>query len=103
MPWKFAPLGCLIAAAALAGCSTQPEPVQAPEAEVGHSNCNAAAANFAIGKKASPELLEQARIKAGAWSVRLLKPDTIVTLDYRSDRLNLNTDDLAIINRVNCG
>ncbi|MEB0039854.1 MULTISPECIES: I78 family peptidase inhibitor [unclassified Pseudomonas] len=104
MPWKFASFGVVVAAALLAGCGTKPMPAQDPGVtEEGRSSCNAAAANFAVGKKASPELLEQARIKAGAWSVRLLKPDTIVTLEYRSDRLNVNADDSATITRVNCG
>jgi hypothetical protein len=47
--------------------------------------------------------VEQARAKAGARNVRLLKPDDMVTLEYRSDRLNLNADDNAVITRINCG
>jgi hypothetical protein len=56
-----------------------------------------------VGQKATPELVEQARAKAGAKDVRLLKPTDMVTLEYRSDRLNLNADDNAVITRVNCG
>jgi hypothetical protein len=56
-----------------------------------------------IGQKASAQLLEQARVKAGAQNARLLSPHDIMTLEYRSDRLNLNTDDNAVITRVNCG
>jgi len=48
-------------------------------------------------------LLEQARVKAGAQTARVLSPNDMVTLEYRSDRLNLNTDQAATINRVNCG
>jgi hypothetical protein len=58
---------------------------------------------FAIGQKASAELLEQARVKSGAQNARVLKPSDMVTLEYRSDRLNLNADDRSIITRVNCG
>ncbi|TKJ69360.1 hypothetical protein PspCFBP13508_22625 [Pseudomonas sp. CFBP13508] len=105
MPLKFATLGALMAAALLAGCSTTSsdsakEPVAA---ESGSSRCEASAAQFAIGKKASPELLDQARAKAGAQNARFLKPNDMITLEYRSDRLNLNTDNNLVVTRVNCG
>ena len=105
MRWKFAVSGLLVATTLMAGCSTdKPSDSSAtPAAEAGQSGCNAAAAGFAMGQKATPELVEQARAKAGARNVRLLKPDDMVTLEYRSDRLNLNADDNAVITRINCG
>ncbi|ANI53723.1 hypothetical protein PDR5_19930 [Pseudomonas sp. DR 5-09] len=71
--------------------------------EAGLGRCEASAAEFALGKKASPELLEQARKKAGAQNARFLKPNDMITLEYRSDRLNLNTDQNLVVTRVNCG
>lgn len=55
MPLKFATLGALMAAALLAGCSTtSSESAKEPvAAESGNSRCEASAAQFAIGKKAS--------------------------------------------------
>ena len=105
MPLKFATLGALLAAALLAGCSTSSsESAKDPvAAESSHTRCDAAAAQFTIGKKASPQLLEQARTRAGAQNARFLKPDDMITLEYRSDRLNLNTDNNLLITRVNCG
>ncbi|AKV07869.1 lipoprotein [Pseudomonas fluorescens NCIMB 11764] len=106
MPWKLASLGTLLAASLLAGCSsTSTESATDPvtTTDTGHSRCEARAAEFTIGKKASPELLEQARIRAGAQNARILKPNDMVTLEYRSDRLNLNTDDKLVITRINCG
>ena len=106
MPWKLASLGTLLAATLLAGCSsTSSESATDPVAstETGHSRCEAKAAEFAIGKKASSELLEQARTRAGAQNARFLMPDDMVTLEYRSDRLNLNTDAARVVTRVNCG
>ncbi|MDP1249990.1 I78 family peptidase inhibitor, partial [Klebsiella pneumoniae] len=44
-----------------------------------------------------------ARTRAGAQNARILKPNDMITLEYRSDRLNLNTDDNLVITRVNCG
>ncbi|MET0849084.1 MAG: I78 family peptidase inhibitor [Pseudomonas sp.] len=106
MPWKFASLGILLGATLLAGCSSMStesvtDPVTTTDA--GHSRCEAKAAEFTIGKKASAELLEQARTRAGAQNARFLMPDDMVTLEYRSDRLNLNTDASRVVTRVNCG
>ncbi|WCM53484.1 I78 family peptidase inhibitor [Pseudomonas sp. WJP1] len=105
MPWKLASLGTVLAAAMLAGCSTgTTEPTDpATTTESGHSRCEAKAAEFAIGKQASPQLLEQARARAGAQNARFLQPNDMVTLEYRSDRLNLNTDANRVVTRVNCG
>ncbi|MHC8354734.1 I78 family peptidase inhibitor [Pseudomonas sp. LB3P81] len=106
MPWKLASLGTLLVASLLAGCSsTSTESATDPvtTTDTGHSRCEAKAAEFTIGKKASPELLEQARLRAGAQIARILQPNDMVTLEYRSDRLNLNTDNNLVITRINCG
>ena len=102
MPWKFASFGTLFAALVLAGCST-PQTDKAPVAEGGHGRCEANAAEFAVGKQATRELLEQARTRSGAQTARVLGPHDVVTLEYRSDRLNLNADENAVVTRVNCG
>lgn len=107
MPWKYASSGLILAAVLLAGCSTSPTPASPSEgegvAESGQSRCDAAAAQFAVGKPASAALLEQARLKAGAQTARVLGPDDAVTLEYRAERLNLNADQTATVSRVNCG
>ena len=102
MSWKLVSLGSLLAVITLSGCSTTGS-VNEPVVQAGHSRCDAQSAAFVIGKKASPELLEQARVKAGAQNARILSPHDVMTLEYRSDRLNLNADDNAVITRVNCG
>jgi hypothetical protein len=112
MPWKYASSGLVLAAALLAGCSSTSESTRQPEESVassptstasGYARCDAAAVQFAVGKPASAALLDQAKAKAGAQTARVLGPHDIVTLEYRSDRLNLNTDDSGKVNRVNCG
>ncbi|WP_339532397.1 I78 family peptidase inhibitor [Pseudomonas mucidolens] len=106
MPWKLASFGTLLAAALLTGCSTPStsEPAKdAAVAEAAYTRCESSAAQFAVGQKASPQLLEQARTRAGAQNARILKPNDMITLEYRSDRLNLNTDTNLVITRVNCG
>ena len=112
MPWKYASSGLVLAAALLAGCSSTSESSSQPEDSAasspvstagGYARCDAAAVQFAVGKPASAALLDQAKVKAGAQTARVLGPNDIVTLEYRSDRVNLNTDDSGTVNRVNCG
>lgn len=109
MPWKYASSGLVLTLALLTGCSSmsdssaQAGDTSASTAETEYSRCNSDAAQFAVGKPASQALLDQARAKAGAQTARVLGPNDMVTLEYRSDRLNLNTDRSATVTRVNCG
>ena len=65
--------------------------------------CNADAAKDAVGKQATPEVIEQARIAAGATLARALRPDMMITMEYRDDRLNLRTDTANVVASVSCG
>ncbi|WP_419735635.1 I78 family peptidase inhibitor [Pseudomonas sp. COR18] len=107
MPWKLASLGAIFAMSVLAGCSTNTGSAPASSSEPVTRNdggrCEAKGAEFAIGKQASAELLEQARSRSGAQTARVVGPDDMITLEYRSDRLNLNADRTGKIERVNCG
>ena len=99
-------LATLAVAAVLAGCSTGGNSGggDAPAAAAGNDGrCEASGADFAIGKQGSAELLEQARKASGSQMARILKPHDVVTLEYRSERLNLNVDDKGVVTRVNCG
>ena len=99
-------LATLAVAGVLAGCSTGGDAggTQAPVAPAGNDGrCEASGADFAVGKQGSPELLEQARKASGSQMARILKPHDVVTLEYRSERLNLNVDEQGRVTRVNCG
>ncbi|MFK0309803.1 I78 family peptidase inhibitor [Pseudomonas sp. NPDC090233] len=100
-----ASLATLLVAAVLAGCSTGGNSGgDAPAAAAGNDGrCEASGADFAIGKQSSAELLEQARKASGSQMARILKPRDVVTLEYRSERLNLNVDEQGVVTRVNCG
>jgi len=65
--------------------------------------CNVDAAKAFKGQKATDSLADQARAAAGAASVRVIRPNQPVTMDYRGDRLNVITDDADMITEVNCG
>ena len=106
-----APFVTLLLAVAMVGCSTggtssdrSDAASKTPAAAVANDGrCSASGADFAIGKPGTPELLEQARSASGAQIARILKPSDMVTLEYRSERLNLNVDAQGKVVRVNCG
>jgi hypothetical protein len=67
------------------------------------ASCRHSAAQWAIGERASQELLEQARVAAGAKIARFLRPDDVTTLEYAAWRLNLRLDDKDMVRSVVCG
>jgi hypothetical protein len=84
-----------------------PPPPSAPEGfpvrgETGH-HCNAAKAKKLVGRKRSPTVEREALRLSGAGSVRWIPIGSMVTMDFRSDRLNLHLDRKGRILSVNCG
>ena len=98
---------CLILGATLlaTGCSNTAEKPTASTAPSGPTpdSCTSSAVEHLKGQSATPELLEQARQQAGASTARILTPNSVVTLEYNGQRLNLNVDDQRVITRVSCG
>ena len=105
MPWKFSSIGFVVTVSLLTGCSSnKPESsAQEPAAQAMSGRCDASGAQFAVGQQASAALLTQARSKAGAQDARFISPNDVLTLEYRSERVNLNTDANGKVVRVNCG
>ncbi|MBS7426311.1 hypothetical protein KHW15_10825 [Pseudomonas syringae] len=115
MPRKFATLGFMVVASLMAGCSSTasdssasasaeaPVKADAPASNAIPGRCDAGLAQFAIGKQASIDLLSQVRARSGSQDARILGPDDMVTLEYRSERVNVNTDASGKVTRINCG
>ena len=109
MPWKFATLGLVVVTSLLAGCSTpsgSDTDSKAPAATTtttGDGRCDAEGGQFAVGQQASMDLLNQVRGRTGALDARILGPNDMVTLEYRSERVNVNADASGKVIRVNCG
>ncbi|MDP5278478.1 I78 family peptidase inhibitor [Sphingomonas sp. DG1-23] len=55
------------------------------------------------GKKQSEAVAKEALRLSGAKTIRWIAPGMAVTMDYREDRLNLNTDEQGKIIRAHCG
>ncbi len=66
-------------------------------------SCDAEAAQRFVGKKADEATVKAAVAASGAKAARVIKPDTMVTMDYRGDRLNIRLDDAGDIIAVTCG
>jgi hypothetical protein len=79
-----------------------PVPPQQPPPPLSGS-CDAAKAQFAIGQRASSDLLERARIAAEAGSARFLRPNDRITLEFLGSRLNLILNDQNVVHSATCG
>jgi hypothetical protein len=56
-----------------------------------------------VGKQSTDDVVEQARVASGAKTTRVIPPNSPVTMDYRGDRLNVNTDADGKIQSLSCG
>lgn len=65
--------------------------------------CDAAKAQFAVGQTYSDTLATEAKEAAGAKVVRQLLPGQAVTMEFRGDRLNLETGEGGRVVSVRCG
>ena len=88
----------------LAACAATPTGDDAASLPPGSTaGCNAEAAQSAVGKQATDEVIEQARQDAGAQVARVLKPGQMVTMEFREGRLNLQVDASNVVTEVRCG
>ncbi|MFL9842156.1 I78 family peptidase inhibitor [Sphingomonas sp. ST-64] len=82
----------------LAACMDErPAPLPGP------ATCNADRVQALVGREARPRVIDRAKARSGARTVRVIKPGMAVTMDFRSDRLNLDVDDVNTITAARCG
>jgi hypothetical protein len=83
----------------LAGaCAPQGRPGAVPGVQ-----CNAGPAERLIGKAESAEVAAEAKRLSGAKVLRWIRPDMMVTMEFRPDRLNLHLGTDGKIGSVRCG
>jgi hypothetical protein len=87
----------IVAMLLTAGCTTT------PAAEAGGGRCNAAKAQKLIGRARSAQTGNDALRLTGATALRWIAPGTMVTMDYREDRVNLRVDPAGKVVKVDCG
>jgi hypothetical protein len=93
---------------ALAGCTptvaTEVPPAgveTATPAEEGA--CRTDALTDLVGKPGTAEVAREALRRSGARTMRRIEPGMAVTMDYRQDRLNMDTDAEGNVTRFHCG
>lgn len=89
----------LVAAAALAGCTTMDGP---PGSSGGQPRCDAAKVQDLVGRALATHQAE-AKQRANAAIVRAYESGSALTMDYREDRLNIETDASGTIVKLSCG
>ena len=100
------PILAILAATAsllISACGNTPATGQAPDSASMSTRCNAAPAQFAMGRNVDAALENEARTRAGAKTVRTLRPNQVVTMEFNAERLNLTVDDAGRVTRVSCG
>lgn len=91
-------VGALIAAAVLGGCAQQTAPVAIPAT----GGCKAESVQRFVGQPADAVQAEALRL-SGARVVRRYATGDMLTMDYRADRLNIETDASGRVVRLTCG
>ena len=98
-----------IIASLAAGCATVPpasaEPAMEDAVPVrdGGGRCDAAPAQHLLGRSRSAEIGAEALRLSGARALRWIPEGTMVTMDYREDRLNIELDGNGRITKIRCG
>lgn len=88
---------------ALAACeTTDDKAVDAGGNDVRYV-CDATRVQGLIGQVASQTLGTDAIRGSGARTMRWIAPGTAVTMDYRTDRLNIHLDAQNRVTRIDCG
>lgn len=82
----------------LAGCMPAQMPAPDDRSPDGEASCGAKSLQYLVGR-------DNSALSAMTFinTTRFLQPDTVVTQDYRPDRLNFLYNDQDIVVRIYCG
>ena len=98
----FAAAALLSACLLLSACQTQPPQPAAESAPANPGLCDRAAAEALAGSKRVSD--DEAKRLTGASIVRQIAPNSPVTMDFRQERVTLETDPATdTISRAYCG
>ncbi len=81
--------------------AAQSAPLQAPAMNA--AACDPVQAQWLVGTTPTDAEMEQARTDAGAQSLRRLRPNEMVTMEFNDTRLNLEVDEAGVVQSVRCG
>ena len=92
-------IAALAVSLGLAACVPTPK----TETMTDNSGCGDGKVARLVGKVWTESMRDQVMKTSGARTLRVIAPDTIVTMDFRPDRLNVETDAQGRIIRFRCG
>lgn len=96
----------LLLVAALAGCAQVAPPVATNDAAAFNRSlggCRAEPVATLVGKRVTPALLADAKARSHSAKVRTIAPGDLVSMDFRGDRLNIETDAAGRVVKMRCG
>lgn len=65
--------------------------------------CDADPAQTLLGQTVSSDIEARAKELSGSKTVRTLRPDNVITMEYNPQRINLRVDEQDAITSVGCG
>lgn len=96
----------LIPALALGACTPTAQqaadPATPSDAQQAGAQCDAGAIQDLIGQNAEA-VTNDAKTRSGAETVRRYTTGSPVTMDFRPDRLNIETDAAGVVVKLGCG
>lgn len=98
---RFTPALAAIVAVPLAACAQMPPVDETPV--MGAGQCDASKLGDLIGKTATSAVVADAQQRSMSRTVRVIKPGMAVTMDYRTDRLNIDVTDRNVVAATRCG
>lgn len=103
-------LALVATSAVIAGCAMPPPAGSGssqaggnPQAPRPQQRCDTNGAQWAVGKTNTEHNVNEARKRAGAYMVRVLRPGQVTTRDFNAERLNLEVDATGRIIAARCG
>ncbi|MBU4612292.1 hypothetical protein IMZ29_17605 [Achromobacter sp. GG226] len=116
---RFSLLASTLAAAVLAGCSSTPSGsltassgsaassgggmTSSAPAGQGDRMCNADPVMNIVGKPLNDRAANDAQQRAGAATLRVMRPGQVMTMEYNPRRLTVVMDEKSVVSSVRCG
>jgi hypothetical protein len=94
----------LLFAIVLPACAAAASQAEIPvRGEIPGFTCRKPALSRFVGRRATPELAAELRRASGAKAVRWVRPGSMITMDYRDDRLTVRVNARNRVIAANCG
>lgn len=95
----------LLIVAVLGGCAQTAPPPTDDAAAFNRSlgGCRAGPVATLVGKRVTPALLAEAKALSHSIRVRTIAPGDLVSMDFRGDRLNIETNAAGRVVNMRCG